>query len=316
MKDKTMNNNKECSNELTLNNLRVKYRVLNVKHLQALQDKIDKLNQEGKISKHETLQYYIGKFSFQIPENFHEAKSVIVLALEKKLVKVNFLHKGEKHEVMIPPNYCQSGVTNEEINNFVLTEIIKEKGYRVEQTRSLHLKFLAVSSGLGKYGRNNICYVDELGSFPDLFAIFTDYDFPEYSFEEAKMLDRCEKCSVCINKCPTQCISQENFIINVDNCIPLYNEIKGEFPDFIKAEYHNALIGCMRCQMYCPVNREVMKNVQRYDDIPEAQTNAILEGKDGDKLISSLGPILKFINSETAEYYLPVFKRNLEVLLK
>ncbi|NHK31144.1 MAG: epoxyqueuosine reductase [Asgard group archaeon] len=306
----------ENSSNLAINNVRVKYRVLNVKHLQSLQNKIDELNQDGKISQHETLQYYIGKFNFQIPENFPEAKSIIVLALEKKLVLVNFLYNGEKYEVMVPPNYCSSGVSDEEINNFVLTEIIKEKGFRVEQTRNLHLKFLAVRSGLGKYGKNNICYVDELGSFPDLFAIFTDYEFPDGDLEEVKMLNRCEKCSVCIEKCPTHCISQENFIINVDNCIPLYNEIRGEFPDFIKDEFHNALIGCMKCQMYCPENREVMKNVQRYDDIQEEQTKAILDGKDGDKLINTLGHILKFINSETAEYYLPVFKRNLEVLLK
>jgi epoxyqueuosine reductase len=307
---------KENSSNLVINNLRVKYRVLNVKHLQSLQNKIDELNRDGKISKHETLQYYIGKFNFQIPENFPKAKSIVVMALEKKLVLVNFLYNGEKHEVMIPPNYSESGVSEEEINDFVLTEIIKEKGFRVEQTRNLHLKFLAVRSGLGKYGRNNICYVDELGSFPDLFAIFTDYEFPDGNLEEAKMLDRCEKCTVCLGKCPTQCISEENFIINVDQCIPLYNEIRGEFPDFIKAEYHNALIGCMRCQMFCPENREVMKNVQRHEDISEEQTEAILEGKDTDNLIKTLGPILKFINSETAEYYLPVFKRNLEVLLK
>jgi epoxyqueuosine reductase len=311
-----MNIKNEDSDFLLLNNLRVKYRVLNVKHLQSLQNKIDVLKKDGKISQHETLQYYIGKFNFQLPDNFPEAKSIIVLALERKLVKVNFLYNKEKYEIMIPPNYCQSGISNEEIDNLVLTEIIKEKGYRVEQTRNLHLKFLAASSGLGKYGRNNICYVKELGSFVDLFALFTDFNFPSSSFEEVKMLDRCEKCSICIEKCPTRCISQENFIINVDRCIPLYNEIKGEFPEWIKTEYHNALIGCMKCQMHCPENSLVMKNVQRYNDIPEDLTNAILEGKDNNKLISSLGHILKFINSDTVEYYLPVFKRNLDVLLK
>ncbi len=311
-----MNYRNETSNNLTLNNLKVKYSILNIKHLQTLQNEIDILYKEGKISQHETLQYYIGNFKFQLPDNFPEAKSIIVLALEKKLALVNFLYNGEKYEIMVPPNYCHLGVTNEEISEFVSKEIIKEEGYRVEHVRNLHLKFLAVSSGLGKYGRNNICYVDELGSFPDLIALFTDYDFPESKLAEAKMMDRCEKCSICLENCPTQCISKENFIIDVEKCIPLYNEIRGEFPDWIKSDYHNALIGCMKCQMYCPANNKVMKNVQRYDDLTEENTKAILEGKNQAKLIESLGHILKFINSETAEYYLPVFKRNLEVLLK
>ena len=311
-----MNNKKTIPDDLAIANLKVKYRVMNVKQLQTLQEKIDTLNREGKISQHETLQYYIGKFSYQIPENFPEAKSIIVLALERKLVLVNFQFNGKKHEVMVPPNYCQSGVSNDDISNLVLNEIIKEQGYRVEHTRSLHLKFLAVCSGLGNYGRNNICYVDELGSFVDLFALFTDYDFPEGNLEEAKMLNKCEKCSICIEKCPTQCISRENFIINVDRCIPLYNEIRGDFPEWIKSDYHNAMIGCMKCQMYCPANHKVMKNIQRYDDIPEEYAKAIIEGKEKDKLVNSIGHILKFVNLETAEYYLPVFKRNLEVLLK
>ncbi|MBD3193334.1 MAG: hypothetical protein GF308_22050 [Candidatus Heimdallarchaeota archaeon] len=303
-------------NNLTLKSLKVKYKVLSVKHLQALQEKIDLLHKKRKISQHEVLQHYIGNFRFQIPENFPKAKSVIILALERKLVLVNFLYNRKKYEVMIPPNYCQSGVSNEEIIDFVLNKIIKDKGYRVEHTRNLHLKFLAASSGLGKYGRNNICYVDELGSFVDLFALFTDYEFIEDRLEEAKMMERCEKCSICIEECPTQCISKDNFIINVEKCIPLYNEIRGEFPDWLNSDYHNALIGCMKCQMCCPANQEVMKNIQRYDNISEENTKVILEGNNQDKLIESLGHIFKFINSETAEYYLPVFKRNLEVLLK
>ena len=57
--------------------------------------------------------------------------------------------------------------------NIILKDIIKESGYKIEYTNKLHVKLLAVRSGLGKYGRNNICYIDDWGSMINLFAYFT-----------------------------------------------------------------------------------------------------------------------------------------------
>jgi len=62
------------SDFLMINNLRAKYRVMSVKHLQQLQDKIDKLHKEKKISQHETLQHYIGKFKFAVPKGLSRSK--------------------------------------------------------------------------------------------------------------------------------------------------------------------------------------------------------------------------------------------------
>jgi len=236
------------SGKLQLEN--IPYRVMSVKHLQQLQDKIDKLHKEKKISQHETLQHYIGKFKFAVPKDFPEAKSVIVLAVECNLAKIPFHYKGKKYDVLLPGNYSATSKTpKEEIDDFVLEKIIGQSDYRVQQTRQLHLKFLTTSSGLGRYGRNNISYVDELGSFIELYAIFTDYEFDEDHYVEAKMMDRCEKCTICIDRCPNQCISQDNFIIDVERCIPLYNEISGEFPEWLVTDSHMAIMGCLHCQM-------------------------------------------------------------------
>jgi epoxyqueuosine reductase len=312
-----MSSKTETSDFIMINNLRAKYRIMSVKHLELLQKKIDKLNEEGKISQNETLQSYIGKFNFQVPEDFPEAKSVIILAVECNLNKINFHYKGKKHEVYIPGNYSTlSKIPNEEINAFVLENIIEQENFRIQPTRQLHLKFLMTSSGLGRYGRNNISYVDKLGSFIELYAFFTDYEFTEDYYEEAKMMDACEDCSICIDSCPNQCISRDNFIIDVDRCIPLYNEIQGEFPEWLNTDSHGALMGCLHCQFPCPGNHYALKNIRQFADITEEETEILLSGEGDEEAIKTIFQKLQMFDTKYAEYYLPVLKRNLEVLLK
>ncbi len=140
------------------------YKTISVDHLDELQEDIDKLRRTGKLSDHEIYRSYIDTKKFQVPETFPNAKSLIVMAVFTKLVLVNFHLDGKKHEFMIPPQYYDDGLELEDLESLVTNEIIKEPGYKIERTTKLHLKLLAVRSGLGKYGRNNICYVNEMGS--------------------------------------------------------------------------------------------------------------------------------------------------------
>ncbi|HUU78356.1 MAG TPA: 4Fe-4S double cluster binding domain-containing protein [candidate division Zixibacteria bacterium] len=299
-----------------LKGMKVKYKVMSVNRLPDLQKDIDKLKQKRKISENKIFRNHINPLKFIIPESVPKAKYLISLALETKLTYINFHYNNSMFDVMIPPNYCDYGVTTEEIEKFILNEIIKKPGYKVENTENIHLKHLASRSGLGRYGRNNIIYVDELGSLVELYCFFTDYDFGVDNWEEAEMLERCEKCSVCINKCPTQAISRENFIINVDRCLSLYNEMPGEIPNWIDADVHNAIIDCMKCQMFCPANKLAMKNPRRFLDITEEETKAIFDGNNNETLVKSICEKLTIFKPEKADYYMPIIKRNLEFLLK
>ena len=295
-----------------------KYKTLSVDHLKELQEDIDKLRREGKLSDNEVYKSYIDSKKFEIPKNLPNAKSIIILAIFSKLALVNFYLDGKKHEIMIPPNYYDDGTTLEDFENLIMKEIIKEPGYKVEFTNKLHVKLLAVRSGLGKYGRNNICYVDNWGSMINLFAYFTDFQFEEDNWTEMKMMDQCESCSICIKNCPTNAIptpSDENFVINAGKCISVYNEIKGIIPDWIPSDAHNALIGCMRCQKPCPSNREVIKLTEIFEDITEEETKMILEGITYEKLAESLSKKLKIFSPSDADLVLPVIKRNLELLI-
>ena len=295
-----------------------KYRTISVEHLEELQEDIDKLRREGKLSDNKVYRSYIDTKKFEIPESLPNAKSIIILAIFSKLGLVNFHLDGKNHEIMIPPNYYYDGTEVEDFKNLIIKDIIQEPGYKVEVTTKLHMKLLAVRSGLGKYGRNNICYIDEWGSMINLFAFFTDFQFEEDNWTEIKMMDQCENCTICINNCLTGAIpkpSDENFVINAGNCISVYNEIRGIIPDWIPSDAHNALIGCMRCQKPCPSNHEVIKLTEKLDDITEIETMALLDGKSDDDIVKSLAEKLKMFDPPDADKVLPVIKRNLELLI-
>ncbi|MHA2391131.1 MAG: 4Fe-4S double cluster binding domain-containing protein [Promethearchaeota archaeon] len=295
-----------------------KYKTLSVDHLEDLQNDIDKLLNDGKLSDHKTYRKYLGNVSFNIPENIPQAKSLVVLAISTKLACVKFLMDGKIHEVMIPPNYYDDGLEYEDLENLILNDIIKEPGYKV-QLAQVHQKLLAVRSGLGKYGRNNICYVDDWGSFISLYAYFTDFEFKEDNWSEISMMENCDKCNFCINNCSTGAIpisTDNDFVIDAGKCISLYNEIPGEIPEWIDPKAHNALIGCMKCQFQCPANKKAIKNVVRFEDISEEETKMILEGRSEESLLDSLCKKLKMFYPSNAKVFFPVIKRNLEVLIK
>jgi len=296
-----------------------KYCTISVDHLEELQEDIDKLRRAGKLSDNEVYRSYIDSKKFEIPESFPNAKSIIILAIFGKKGLVNFHLNGKKYEVMIPPNYYDDGTTLEDFENLILNEIIKEPGYKVEFTLKLHRKLLAVRSGFGRYGRNNICYIEGWGSMFYMYTFFTDYKFEKDHWTEIKMMDQCKNCTICINNCITKAIpapSDDNFVINATNCIPVYNEIPGVIPDWIPAEAHNALIGCMRCQEKCPANCEVINSTIRLEDITEEETKMILNGTTNEKTVKSISDKLKMCQHEDAERMLPVIKRNLSFLLR
>ena len=295
-----------------------KYKTLSVEYIEKLQEDIDKLRRAGALSDNEVYRGYIDARKFEIPENLPNAKSMIIIAIFGKLGLVNFNLDGKKHEIMIPPNYYENGLEIEDLENIALNKIIKEPGYKVEFTRYLHSKLLAVRSGLGKYGRNNICYVDKMGSMLNLYTFFTDYEFGEDNWTEIKMMEQCENCTICFKNCPNNAIptpSDENFVINAGKCTSVYNEIRGIIPDWIPYEAHNALMGCMKCQLPCPGNRESIKVTKQLGEISEKETKMIIDGNVDEKLALSLSKKLKMFSPSDADYMLPVIKRNLRVLL-
>lgn len=97
-------------------------------------------------------------------------------------------------------------------------------------------------------------------------------------------------------------------------CVTLYNEIKGEFPKWIPPDAHNSLMGCMRCQLKCPANSEVIELTGRLEDITEEETTKILNGTPDEELLASLSRKLRNYYPTQSKEYLPIFTRNLRAL--
>jgi len=293
-----------------------KYRTISIKHLEELKEDFQILDSKGKVSKNPVFRRYIEQQRpHKLPESFPGAKSIVVMAVFTPLMTANFHYQGAVHEIMVP-HYYDDGITEYQLKNTVLTRIIGNQQYRVENAK-MHvlLKQLAVRTGLGKYGRNNLCYVEGMGSFVKLFAFFTDFVFEKDSWKEIEILEQCTNCKVCLMQCPTGSISEDNFVINVEKCLSLYNEVPGEFPTWIEPDAHNALMGCVRCQLTCPANSEVSKKTQQLGSVSEQETKKILDSYSDDELIHSLYEKLRMFTPETAYYFFPVISRNLRALL-
>jgi epoxyqueuosine reductase len=176
----------------------------------------------------------------------------------------------------------------------------------------LPFKLLAIRSGLGKYGKNNICYVDGMGSFVRLEAFYTNYRFPSDDWQEKKMMERCAGCSLCQQNCPTHCIPSDRFLIHADHCLTYLNENEGEFPAWVNPSSHNALVGCMRCQIVCPENKQFLHLKEQPIAFTEEETTLLLQKTSREQIPQTLAK--KLVSLDIDEYY-SVLGRNLSVLV-
>lgn len=301
----------------TIKGIRYHYKSVSIEHLNELQEDFDRINRKGILSNNVTYRNYLSNKKFAVPKALPDAKSLIILATSTRLMYSNFHLNGKVYNIMIPPPYYDDGLTYEDLENLILNIVIKNPEYSLIPVRNLvHLKLLAVRSGLGTYGRNNICYIDGLGSFFSLHAYFTNYKLEKDSWYDLKMMNLCKNCTYCIDNCPTSAIRGNPFVIDAGKCLSLYNEIDGIFPEWMDNKIHHAMMGCMKCQYYCPGNKEEIKKSGQFEDITEEETKMLLSGNYNENLVSSLSSKIKMFDSSYGMQFLPRLKRNLEVLIK
>ena len=258
-------------------------RIISVSHLDQLKKEIEYLYNNTLLNN----QFYnerLTRFSFQIPKKMKKTQSLIVAAVPRPQTRAIFTLKGERHSLILPPTYTAYDETTKQVENLV-SKILGKEGYKSTGT-ALPLKLLAARSGLVQYGRNNITYISGLGSFLQLVAVYSDLPCEEDSWQEAKMMKRCEGCDLCRRACPTGAIVHDRFLLRAELCITYYNEKKGEvpFPNWMKASWHNCILGCMYCQRVCPENKRFINWIGDEEEFSEEETSIILEGTPKDKL--------------------------------
>lgn len=291
------------------------YRTLPVQRLADLQEDIERLRRADQISDAEIFQSYVSQMSFAMPESFPNAQSIIILALGVPPSLFHCQYNNQRIPVTMPSNYYEPGLTGKMLAETVQKEIIGVPGYQLKQVYTYHLKLLAVRSGLGRYGRNNICYVDGMGSFLTLHAYLTDCRFESDGWQEIQALDLCQDCSICLQHCPLGAIRADNFVIDIKRCLPLYNEVQGNFPDWFPAGVHHTFMGCMKCQYPCPANRAALQQLGQFEDLTEEETRQFASGSPDEAAILSVSRKLKVPYMVDSPETVEVACRNLRALL-
>ena len=290
----------------------IEARVVPAFHARELAPGLERLLGDGLLAD-EFYRERLAFFNAGEPDPFPDALSVIVVAVPRPRSQATFTWGGSVTTVFIPPTYAGYEDTRNQLEGLI-AGILGAGGYRITRAQ-MPLKALAGWSGLAEYGRNNIAYVQGMGSYHQLFDLFTDLPGGEHEWGEPRMMAACERCHACQRRCPTGAIPNDRFVLRAELCLTYHNERAASVPfaPWIDPTWHNALVGCFRCQEVCPVNAHVIESVDEVECFSQEETQHILQGvplghhsPDTIKKLQRLGLL----------EYLEVLPRNLGVLLQ
>jgi epoxyqueuosine reductase len=287
-------------------------RIVSIERLAELREEFEGRYGRGLIDE-DVHQAYMTGFTFQPPESLPDTRSIIIVAVPHPQFQVTFTWAGEPVQCIVPPTYLWGRDVDRRVHD-LLAQTLEPEGYRVAEA-FVPKKLLAVRSGLAAYGKNNISYVPGMGSFHRLVAFFSDLPCQEDNWQESQMLDRCQKCSACLQRCPAGAITSERFAVRAERCITFHNEKDSAvpFPGWLDPSWHNCLVGCMHCQLVCPENKDVWRWVEETPAFSEEETALLLQGTALEQLPAETAEKLR--QSEMAGF-LEVLPRNLGTLLE
>ncbi len=286
------------------------YKTVDISHLPELLETIHQLGREGGVDKRISDSYF--RYLTDTTNKPPDARTIIVIAMPSPITNVSFVLSDRTLQTVVPPQYI--GASDDKNAAKSLKGVLELAGYKVTRAR-LPLKTLAVRSGLASYGRNNISYVPALGSFLRLIAFYTDLPCAQDNWQDARLMKACDNCDKCRENCPTGAIASDRFIVHAERCLTFLNENTGDFPVWAPAKVHNALIGCIRCQEACPVDKPQLNKVQNGPVFTEKEMAQILEKTPVNDLAPETRQKLKDIAYDGTFLY-RFLARNLEVLIK
>jgi epoxyqueuosine reductase len=241
-------------------------------------------------------------------------QSILIVAVPLPAHILTFSVAGRKIETILPPTYVRYRKIFEEVRDD-LAEAVSGYGCRLELL-SAPLKALGNRLGLLSYGRNNIGYIDGLGSYFQLVGLVSDKQLggtrrPAGPAE--KLLPRCRDCRICAKACPTGAIDKERILLHAEKCYTLFSESLEPIPNSLKPPSPKCLIGCLKCQQVCPENKGLLRYERAGVSFSEEETRAFLGMANGSE--KNLDQVrTKFLKLGLTEGF-PVFARNLERLL-
>lgn len=288
--------------------------ILPVERLRDLRQDVADLRASGELN---SFQQFITTEIYRLdpPQVDFPIRSILVTATPAPgALKLVFQYHGQPVVALLPVSYSNKGKSQSNSEAY-LRAYLAPMGYHVIYAPQLPHKLTAVRSGLGRYGRNNICYVEELGSFLNLNTYYSDLPCAQDPWREIRSLELCSTCRACRLACPTGAILPERFLIDNQRCLTYFNEAGSEynFPDWMDPSAHHTLYGCLRCQMACPTNRPYLASPVQTITFDEIETACLMERRLPESFPHSLNE--KIAALEMGEY-LGAIPRNLAALIR
>ena len=135
-------------------------------------------------------------------------------------------------------------------------------------------KAWAARAGLGWIGKHTNLITREYGSWVFLGELLLNLEL-EYDAGPAE--DHCGSCTLCLDACPTQAIT-EPYVVDSNKCISYATiELRGErLPEEVAQNLDGWLYGCDVCQDVCPWNRFEQPTAEPRFEPREGMVNAPL----------------------------------------
>ena len=239
-------------------------------------------------------------------------RSLISVITPSPKVVLEFNVNGKPFYCVVPPQYADEHTKDQEVLQYI-NAYLMQFGLSAAVAENLPQKLLAVHCGLGRYGRNNICFNETFGSYLRVLSYVSDMPCDETDWFPVRRMETCETCYICINACPTKAIQSSHQVVNADICLTFFNEFEGEFPDWICDNFHNSIIGCTKCQDCCPKNAHNKNNIKKGVVFTEKETAELLSHKSDEPFSDLLGA--KIEATGIASEFKNILPRNLAALL-
>ena len=213
--------------------------------------------------------------------DIQDPKTVIMLSVPRPAHYITFAVGGQQLKAIIPPTYSRYVQIAQQIRSDLSSGVLAP-GQRLVPLRA-PLKSVAARIGLVRYGRNNITYTRSSGSFHQLIGSASDA--PPEAFELSKILESpglmesCLNCRACAGACPAGAIPSDRFLLRAQYCVTFLNEFPGEWPEWVDPHWHNAIVGCMKCQSCCPANAGRFRLEDTGVSFSETETAQLLSGE-------------------------------------
>lgn len=211
-------------------------------------------------------------------------RAVIVVAVPRPAHRLVFELETGAFETILPPTYVNYSEIYQQVQEDIVSQIAELRGHL--ELLLAPLKAVACRLGLVFYGRNNITYIPEFGSYFQLVGYVTDADLhiPEdWSPKPLRLMPECDTCGICVSVCPTSAINDDRVLLHAERCTTFFSEEPGDLLYDIGYLSGPCLFGCLECQQVCPINTGLLRILPSSVAFDRPEAEAILAGNVDEK---------------------------------